>query len=140
MAGMSLLSGRPFFPINASKKMKLNKFWLWGLLSLIVGCGHGFEGEYAQQIDSRVEVLNAFARIAGDSIIVIGPNYIDSEGVRTQFKEIFVRESGSQKYLVFVKDDGTEEAWKVKDRDTLIRSDGGLVSVVLQRINKKEQN
>jgi hypothetical protein len=44
-----------------------------------------------------------------------------------------VRESGSQKYLILQKPDDSEEAWKVEDNDTLIRS-GGLVSITLKRI------
>lgn len=118
--------------------MKLKQLWILGLAALLVGCGHGFEGEYKQQIGSPVEVLNTFTKMAGDTVIVIGPDYIDSEGVRTNFKQILVRESGSQRYLVFVKEDGNEEAWKIADDDTLIRSDSGIVSITLKRIKKQD--
>jgi hypothetical protein len=46
-----------------------------------------------------------------------------------------VRESGSQNYLVLQKPDGSEEAWKIADADTLIRG-GELVSITLKRIKK----
>lgn len=118
--------------------MKLKQLWILGLAAILVGCGHGFEGEYKQKIGSPVEVLNAFTQMAGDKIVVIGPDYIDSEGVRTNFKEIFVRESGSQRYLVFVREDGSEEAWKIEDDDTLIQSDKGIVSITLKRVKKQE--
>jgi len=115
--------------------MQKRKFVSIAVLALLTACGHGFEGEYSEQAGSSVEVLNAFAQIAGGRTIVIGPDYIDAEGVRTPFQEIFVRESGSQKYLVFKKDDGSEEAWKIQDNDTLVRG-GDLVSMTLKRIKK----
>lgn len=116
--------------------MKLKQLWILGLAAILAGCGHGFEGEYKQQIGSPVEVLNAFTQMAGGKTIVIGPDYIDSEGIRTNFNEIFVRESGSQKYLVFIKEDGSEEAWKIEGDDTLVQNEGGLVSITLKRIKK----
>lgn len=115
--------------------MKLKKTWLLGFALILAGCGHGFEGEYNEQIGSSVEILNAFAQVAGGRTLFIGPDYIDADGIRTDFKDIFVRESGSQKYLVFKKDDDTEEAWKIEDNDTLIQG-GGLVSIKLKRIKK----
>ena len=116
--------------------MKLKQLWILGMAAILAGCGHGFEGEYNQQIGSPVEILNAITQMAGGQTIVIGPDYIDSDGIRTNFKDIFVRESGSQKYLVFIKEDGKEEAWKIEGDDTLIQNDGGLVSVVLKRVKK----
>lgn len=115
--------------------MKLKMLWVGGLALVLAGCGHGFEGEYRQQVGSSNELLNAFAQVAGDKNLVIGSDYIDSDGIRTQYRSIFVRESGSQKYLVFTKEDGTEEAWKVEDDETLIQG-GGLVSVKLKRIKQ----
>lgn len=115
--------------------MKLRKFLLLGIAAVLAGCGHGYEGEYTAQTGSSNEVLDVFAKVAGNKTIVIGPDYIDSEGVRTNFEDIFVRESGSQAYLVFKKDKDAEEAWKIVDKDTLIQG-GGLVSVTLKRVNK----
>ena len=115
--------------------MKLKNLWVLGLALVLAGCGHEFEGEYNEQVGSSNEFLNAFAQVAGGRTLFIGPDYIDSDGIRTQYKDIFVRESGSQKYLVFKKEDGSEEAWKVEDNDTLIQG-GGLVSIRLKRIKK----
>lgn len=113
--------------------MKLNKLLLLGLAVILAGCGHKFEGEYREQVGSPIEVLNAIAQVAGDKTIVIGPDYIDSDGIRTQYQKIFVRESGTQKYLILKKPDDSEEAWKIADDDTLIRG-SGLVSMTLIRI------
>lgn len=116
--------------------MQLKKVFATLALLWLTGCGgHGFEGEYTEQTGSALEVLNAFAQLAGGRTVVIGPDYLDAEGIRTQFKDIFVRESGSQKYLVFKKDDSSEEAWKVIDSDTLQRG-GDLVSMTLKRVKK----
>lgn len=116
--------------------MKLNKLLILGLALILAGCGHGFEGEYTEQVGSSVEFLNAFAQVAGEKTVVIGPDYIDSDGLRTEYKDIFVRDSGSQKYLILQKPDNSEEAWKIEDNETLIRG-GGLVSITLQRIQPK---
>jgi hypothetical protein len=113
--------------------MKLNKLLLLGLALILVGCGHKFEGEYREQVGSPVEILNAIAQVAGDKTIVIGPDYIDSDGIRTQYQQIFVRESGTQNYLILKKSDNSEEAWKIVDNDTLIRG-SDLVSITLKRI------
>ncbi len=116
--------------------MKLKQLWVLGLAAILMGCGHGFEGEYKEQVGSPVEFLNTITQMAGGRTLVIGPDYIDSNGIRTQFKEIFVRDSGSQRFLVFVKEDGSEEAWKIEDDDTLIQNEGGLVSITLKRVKK----
>lgn len=118
--------------------MKLKQLWILGLAAILMGCGHGFEGEYTEQTGSSVEFLNAITQMAGTKTIVIGPNYIDSNGIRTDYKDIFVRDSGSQKYLILKKEDGSEEAWKILDDDTLVKGDS-LVSVTLKRIKKEPQ-
>lgn len=116
--------------------MRWQKIFAIAALAWLTGCSdHAFEGEYIEQAGSSVEVLNAFAQIAGGRTVVIGPDYLDTDGVRTPFKDIFVRESGSQSYLVFKKDDGSEEVWKIIDKDTLQRG-GDLVSITLKRIKK----
>jgi hypothetical protein len=37
-----------------------------------------------------LEILNAFAQVAGEQTLVIGRNFIDAEGTRTQYKDIFM--------------------------------------------------
>lgn len=113
--------------------MKLKTLAFAALAAVVTACGHGFEGEYYEQTGSSNELLNAFAQFAGGKTIVIGSDFIDTDGVRTSFDDIFVRESGSQKYLIFKQADGVEIAWKIADDNTLVRGDG-LVSVTLRRI------
>jgi hypothetical protein len=113
--------------------MKFRKYLLLGFLAILVGCGHGYEGEYTAQGGSANQFLNAFVRVMGDRTIVIGRDYVDSEGKRTDYEDIFVRESGGKTYLVFKKDKDSEEAWKVLDKDTLIQS-GDLFSVTYKRL------
>ena len=119
--------------------MKLKNLLILGLALMLAACGHGFEGEYTEQVGSSVEFLDAFAKVTGTDgkIIVIGPDYIDTDGIRTQYKDIFVRDSGSERYLVLKKDNDTEEAWKIVDDDTLVQG-GGLVSITLKRIKKQD--
>ncbi|WGS84149.1 hypothetical protein [Methylomonas sp. UP202] len=106
---------------------------LAGALILLAGCGHGYEGEYRAEGGSENQFIDAVAKIIGDQTLVIGKNYLDSNGERTEFADIFVRESGSQSYLVFKKADGSEEAWKIVDQDTLERG-GDLVSIRMKRV------
>ncbi|MDD2760748.1 MAG: hypothetical protein PHH11_10705 [Methylomonas sp.] len=116
--------------------MKLKWLWILWLAAILMGCGHGFEGEYKEQVGSPVEFLNTITQMAGGRTLVIGPDFIDSNGIRTPYQDIFVRESGSQRYLVFIKEDGSEEAWKIEDDDTLVQDGGGLVSITLKRVKK----
>ena len=102
------------------------------LVIALTGCGHGFEGEYETKASSSIELMDAFAEIAGSYKLVIGPNYIDSEGSRTEFEEIFVRESGSDRYLIF-KNAGQEDIWKIINDNTLVKGND-LMSMKLVRI------
>lgn len=75
---------------------------LIAMMLLLAACGgHGFEGDYKSEADSSIELVDAFTEIAGSYTLVIGSNYIESEGERTTFDDIFVRESAGERYLVF---------------------------------------
>ncbi|QBY04383.1 hypothetical protein E2K93_08260 [Thalassotalea sp. HSM 43] len=102
------------------------------LIGTLVGCGHGYEGEYQSKAVSSNEFLNAFAGIAGSESIVVGADYIESQGKRTEFDDIFVRESGSKSYLVF-KGKESEDVWTIIDEDTLMQGNG-LMSIQLVRV------
>lgn len=106
------------------------------LISLLTACGHGFEGEYQSEAGSSIELMDAFADIAGSQKFVIGTNYIDdSQGNRTEFEQIFVRESGSDRYLVFKASVIEEDVWKIIDDNTLMKGND-LMSLKLVRIQK----
>lgn len=115
--------------------MNLNKILQWGLLLLLTACGHGYEGEYTEQVGSANELLNAVAQVVGNKTVVIGRDYLDADGKRTQYEDIFVRESGSQQYLVFKSAQNTEEVWKIVDKDTLLQG-SELVSMTLRRVHQ----
>lgn len=104
------------------------------LMVTLSGCGHGFEGEYESKASSSNELMDAFAKVAGSQTIVIGSNYIDSEGSRSEFEKIFVRESGSERYLVF-ESAADEDVWKIIDQDTLIKG-SDLMNLKLVRLKK----
>ncbi|MCV6613871.1 MAG: hypothetical protein OIF35_02760, partial [Cellvibrionaceae bacterium] len=103
--------------------MKFIKYaLLLTLAGALIGCGgHGFEGEYESKAGSSNAFVDAFANSAGISQkIIIGSDYMESDGERHSFEEIFVRESGEEKYLVF-KDGEDEVAWKIVDDNTLMQ-------------------
>lgn len=102
------------------------------LAGTLLGCGHGFEGEYQSRAGSSNELMNAFAGAVGTQTIVIGPDYIESNGQRAEFEDIFVRDSAGTRYLVF-KSGESEEAWKIVDDNTLVQGTG-LMNVTLKRI------
>ncbi|MNV69314.1 hypothetical protein D3C71_1622190 [compost metagenome] len=54
----------------------------------------------------------------GKSQLIIGSDYTESNGQRTEFDEISVRKSGEISYLVFKNKSG-EEALKIIDDETL---------------------
>jgi hypothetical protein len=115
--------------------MKLKAFLLLGIAAILAGCGHGYEGEYTEQAGSSNEVLNAVANAVGGKKVVIGSNFIDTDGQRTEFEDIFVRESGSDSYLVFKKDKDNEDVWKIVDKNTLAKG-SDLASITLKRVEK----
>ncbi|EGR2232126.1 hypothetical protein DZF79_28420 [Vibrio parahaemolyticus] len=120
--------------------MKLIKYMsALAISAILVGCGgHSFEGDFQTKAGSQNELINAFAGMAGEAaptIVTIGKDYVESEGSRENFDEIFVREANDgNKYLVFVSGE-SEEAWKIVDENTLSQGNG-LINIELVRINK----
>lgn len=104
------------------------------LLSFLAGCNHGFEGEYTTRIGSDNELIDGFSGLLGEQKVIIGRNYIESDGTRTEYDEIFVRKSNNgNRYLVFKNEGSEQEAWQVIDDKTL-KKGNQLVSVTLQKI------
>ncbi|WP_188630828.1 hypothetical protein [Oceanisphaera marina] len=114
--------------------MRLIKYAVLALcVGLLSACDHGFEGEYQTRAGSGNEMLNAFSELIGTQNIIIGSDYIESEGQRTPFEEILVRKSeNGQRYLVF-KNDGEEQAWKIIDDNTL-QQGNEFINITLHRI------
>ncbi|MFY8274764.1 hypothetical protein AAEU32_11635 [Pseudoalteromonas sp. SSDWG2] len=99
----------------------------------LAGCGgHGYEGHYVSTSDNKV--FNAFSELAGVKKIYIGENFIEADGQRTQFDEIFVRELKSGDFLVF-KSGNDEQTWEIDEDGTLVR-DLGLMSLRFERVEK----
>lgn len=101
--------------------MKFIKYLcIFAFVGVLAGCGkHGFEGEYELKTGSSNEMISEFAGLVAPNRIVIGRNYVESQGKRQEFDDIFVRKSGSERYLVF-KTGKSEEVWKILDEKTLI--------------------
>ena len=103
------------------------------LAATLSGCGHGFEGEYRSKANVPADFLYAFADSLGSSRITVGSDYIETNGHRTKFEDIYVRQSGDNRYLVF-RDGRAGEAWEIVDDKTLIQGDGPL-QITLTRID-----
>lgn len=106
------------------------------LALLLSACDHGFEGVYETRADSSnqmvSQLMNDFSGLVGSEQIVIGRDYMEHNGERTRFDDIFVRESAGKRYLVFVQGE-QEEVWTIVDEHTLMRGNG-LVNVRLERV------
>jgi len=115
--------------------MKFIKFSaILAFATVLSACGgHDYEGVYETRAGSNNELLNSFVEMAGGEKLVIGSDYIESQGKRTLFDEIFERESAGEHYLVF-KTGETEEGWKIVDKNTLMQG-GGLMSIKLVRVD-----
>lgn len=100
-------------------------FSVLALSAVLAACGgHGFEGEYESKIDGSKNVtMNAIYKSLKPSTLTIGSDYVESQGQRQLYDEIFVRKSGDQKYLVFKKG-SSEEAMKIADGNTLVQENG----------------
>lgn len=111
----------------------LKAILLSSLISLLIGCskGHGFEGTYELKAGSSIELLDVFSGLAGGQI-VIGRDYLETQGERSNYERIFVRESGDERYLVFTDQQG-EQAWRILP-DNNLEYRRGLFSYQLQRV------
>ena len=114
--------------------MKTIKYLMLALcVGLLSACNHGFEGEYQVKAGSRIEVLNELSALVGVKNIIVGRDYLESQGERTHFDKILVRKSNNgQRFLVFQKGD-EEEVWKIIDDNTL-QQGNDLINVKLQKI------
>ncbi|GAA0681955.1 hypothetical protein GCM10009104_03410 [Marinobacterium maritimum] len=110
------------------KKLRLLLISLFALV--LVGCGHGFEGTYKIEVSS---VGVNLGDLIPDNRLVIGSDYLESDGERTDMDKIFVRESGGSRYLVF-KEKGKEEAWKIINDKTLEQGNG-FAKVRMSRVD-----
>ncbi|MDC0612472.1 hypothetical protein OAP63_17210 [Vibrio sp.] len=99
----------------------------------LVGCKNGFEGEYSAQTGANNELLSNIAQYAPQDNIVIGEDYIDIEGKRTQFDKIFERSSGGKRYLVFERNNQEVDVWKIVDDKTLIQ-EKGLLNITYHKV------
>ena len=115
-----------------------------GFLTLIYGCSskHGYEGEYKVektyigQVGKAFDSLEEIIGTSGESRIVIGKNHIEHEGIRTDYKKIYAKVSGSSKFLIFVTEEG-EESMKIEDNGNKLVQKAGFVSVTFVKINEK---
>ena len=111
--------------------MKLFKHFIAvaALLSLI-GCGeHGYEGTYQSQVESGM--LGKMSKMMPKTTLVIGTDYIETDGKRIEVDEIIVRVSGGKSYLV-IKSGQDEQSLEIINENTL-KQDMGLVKVIYKR-------
>lgn len=101
--------------------------------ALLTACGHGYEGEYDTATEANSALMKSVVQLVGQERIVIGDDYIETNGQRRTYDDIFVRKSGSARYLVFKRGD-VEEVWEIVD-DRTLRQGSGLLSVTLTRVD-----
>ena len=93
------------------------------LTAFLAACGdHGFEGNYESsgKMNSGGMVLSI-----PKQKLTIGEDFMENNGQRQIFDEIFVRESGDIEYLVFSKDE-QEVSLKIIDDSTLAIGAGSV--------------
>lgn len=115
--------------------MKFMKFSaVIALAALLSACGgHDFEGVYETRAGSSNEALASLAQLVTGDKLEIGPDYIESQGKRTTFDDIFERESAGDRYLVF-KTGENEMVWKVVDDKTLLQGED-IMNIRLVRVD-----
>jgi hypothetical protein len=101
---------------------------------VLVACGgHGFEGEYKFASSGKNNLFGDLAQqMVGEQTIIIGDDFMEVDGSRDTYDEIFVRESGSKKYLVLSAEDN-EEIWQIVNENTLMQ-DAGFVKITIKKI------
>ena len=84
--------------------------------------GHGFEGDYSISVSNAyTELLPTLAKETGQ--LRIGKDFYEVEGER-EMSEIFVRKSGDHRYLIIKPEGGSEDAYRIVDKTTLVQADG----------------
>lgn len=76
---------------------------------------------------------SVFREKVENPVVIIGSDYIESDGERQEMNRIFVRESEGQRYLVMASNN-EEEAWKIMDNRTLMVQDG-MITMKMVRVN-----
>ena len=125
-------------------------FFVAAIAILLSGCGkHGFEGEHEMRVDSASPIDNSFVDAIASSIygnksmygnkIVIGTDYTEfpENSTRVVYDKIFIRESGSNKFLIFEYDEDEVLAFQIIDEDTLLIFEENLftnIKIVYARI------
>lgn len=98
--------------------------------TIIAACGgHGYEGKW--EIEAGNSVFTKTMVQSGAGSFILGDDYIEANGKRNSFDEIFVRESDGKKYLVMSKD-GDEKSIEIVDDQTL-QQDMGMVTLTYKR-------
>ncbi len=69
--------------------------------------------------------------------MIIGRDFIETNGVREKFNKIFVRKTGDEAFLVF-ENGAKEKSWKIIDPTTLVQG-GSLVNVQLVKIETPKE-
>lgn len=113
------------------KKMKVIVLAIF--VMTLTACGsHGYEGTYKMDTSSGIsKMLGAFG--GSDITMVIGSDYTSTNGEKVELDEIFVRESGGKKYLVFKLDDA-EDVMLILN-DTTLSQGAGLVSISYKKVS-----
>lgn len=115
--------------VQTNKGISMKKIKLLAVSALVLALsacgGHSYEGTYKMDTSKESGGLGALAGAFGaaDVELVIGDDYIESDGQRTEFDEIIVRESGSNKYLV-MKSGDQEESLIIVNDNTLEQGNG----------------
>ena len=95
---------------------RLNFIYPFTTLLLLYACGdHGYEGQYRLSADGADGLFGSMASAMGVQEIIIGHDFVEANGSREVYDEIFVRESGDDAYLVFKRGE-SEEAWRIKGK------------------------
>lgn len=109
----------------------LSKSLIVSCLILLTACGgHGFEGSYQSKVESAF--MQGMSKNMPKSTLVIGSDFIEIDGKRTQADDISVRDSANKKYLV-VNVTGQEQVLEIIDDNTL-QQDLGVMKITFKRI------
>jgi hypothetical protein len=105
---------------------------LIALTCILSACGgHGYEGTYQSEVDSKA--FGGMAKMMPKSTLTIGSNYIENEGKRIDMEEIFVRESNGKEYLILKSEQG-EESFEITKDQALLKN-MGMISIKFVRID-----
>jgi len=117
-------------------KTIINTFFILILSLMVTACSgemdkNDFSGDYKMTIATDNAMMAAAMGLDKEykMTVSVPMGFMESEGKRQLFDEIFIRKSGDKNYLIF-KQSNKEFVWTIVDKDTLTNTERNMTTTL----------